>query len=218
MACLYKRRKQYWISYYIEGKQIQKSLHTSNERVALAKKKQIEYQLSLGELHAASQLRVPEILEAFCKHITATRTYKSYKNDISRLRKFFGPVCESLKPCPPGIKRGQKSGKLVKDKYACAHVQAAYLEDISPEVINRFLSDKIKLNGWVPKTTNLMRQILHKLFSYAIRHHGSRSPDRRYSNPVACVDRLREPAPEIRFLSFEQITEQLTRISHNVGF
>jgi len=98
MACLYKRRKQYWISYYIEGKQIQKTLHTSNERVALAKKKQIEYQLSLGQLHAASQLRVPEILEAFCKHITATRTYKSYKNDISRLRSFFGPVCESLKP------------------------------------------------------------------------------------------------------------------------
>jgi hypothetical protein len=54
-----------------------------------------------------------------------------------------------------------------------------------------------------------MRQILHKLFAYAIKHHGFRSPDRRYSNPVTCVDRLIEPAPEIRFLSFEQITEQL---------
>ena len=34
MACLYKRRKQYWISYYIGGKQVQKSLHTSSEKVA----------------------------------------------------------------------------------------------------------------------------------------------------------------------------------------
>ncbi len=209
MACLYKRRKQYWISYYIDGTQVQKSLHTSNEKVAAAKKKQIEYQLALGELHAASQLQVPEVLEIFCRYLKATRTCKSYKNDISRLRTFFGPVCESLKPGTPGIKRTHQSSKSGKDKYAGVHVQAAYLEDISPEVINRFLSDRIKLSGWVPKTANLMRQILHKLFAYAIRHHGFRSPDRRYSNPVACVDRLREPAPEIRFLSFEHITEQL---------
>jgi integrase len=215
MACLYKRRKQYWISYYIGGKQVQKSLHTASEKVAKAKKKQVEYQLSLGELHAASQLQVPEVLETFCRYLKATRTRKSYKNDFSRLRTFFGPVCESLEPGPPGIKCGQRSSKSGKDKYAGAHVQAAYLEDISPEVINRFLSDRIKLSGWVPKTANLLRQILHKLFAYAIKHHGFRSPDRRYSNPVACVDRLREPAPEITFLSFEQITEQLKALKNH---
>ncbi len=54
-----------------------------------------------------------------------------------------------------------------------------------------------------------MRQVLHKLFAYAIKHHGFQSRDSRYPNPVARVDRLREPAPQIRFLSLEQIKEQL---------
>jgi len=209
MACLYKRRRRYWISYYLNGKQVQKSLNTSNEKVARAKKRQIEYELSIGQLQQASELEVPEILEAFCKHLEATRTYKSFKNDISRLRAFFGPVCESLKPRPPGIGRGRKSGRVGKDKYAGAHVQAAFMEDISPEVINRFLTDRIDLDNWAPKTVNLMRQILHRFFAFAIRHHGYRSRDRRYTNPVGCVDRLREPAPQIRFLSLERIEEQL---------
>ena len=56
MACVYRRRKQYWISYYVNGQQVKESLHTSNERVALAKKKRIEYELSLGDLQVASQL------------------------------------------------------------------------------------------------------------------------------------------------------------------
>ncbi len=83
MACLYKRRKQYWISYYINGAQIQKSLHTASEKVALAKKRRLEYELSLGDLEVASQLSVPVVVEAFCKHLKATRTYKSFKNDIT---------------------------------------------------------------------------------------------------------------------------------------
>jgi len=89
--------------------------------------------------------------------------------------------------------------KAVTDKYAGAHVQVGFLEDISPEVINRFLAERIKQDNWAPKTVNLMRQVLHKLFAYAIKHHGFRSRDRRYPNPVTGVDRLREPAPQIRF-------------------
>jgi integrase len=209
MACLYKRRKQFWISYYVDGKQVQKSLRTSSERIALAKKKRIEYEISLGDLHVASRLRLPVVLEAFCKHLEVTRTYKSFKNDFSRLRAFFGPICESLQPCPPGIKRGCKSAKRGKDKYAGMHVMAEFLEDISPEVINRFLADRIRMDSWAPKTANLMRQVLHGFFAFATKHHGFRSRDRRYNNPAACVERLREPAPQIRFLSINEITEQL---------
>jgi hypothetical protein len=207
MACLYKRRKKYWISYYHDGKQIQKSLKTSEPRVALAKKRRIEYELSLGDLHMASQLRLVGILEAFCKHLIATRTRKSYKNELSRLRSFFGPICESLEPAF----EGSQAKRQWKDKYAGAHVQAEFLEDVGPEVINHFIADRIQINQWSPKTANLMRQILHKFFAYAIRHHGFRSRDRRFPNPVACVDRFREPAPLIRFLSLEQIVEQLTK-------
>jgi integrase len=54
-----------------------------------------------------------------------------------------------------------------------------------------------------------MRQILHKLFSYAIKHHGFRSRDRCYPNPVAGVDRIRESASQIRYLELDEIVTQL---------
>ena len=209
MAHLYKRRKQFWICYYVNGKRIQESLKTDNERIAVDKKRKIEYELSLGDLHITSKLLLPIILEDFCKYLRATRTFKSFKNDVSRLRVFFGPICESLKLRPAGVRESGKATKPLVDKYAGAHVKAQLLEDVTPEVINRFLARRMEINSWSPKTVNLTRQILHKLFVYAIKHHGFRSRDRRYPNPVTCVDRLREPAPEITFLSFEDILTQL---------
>lgn len=207
MACLYKRKGKYWVSYYYGNRQMQKSLKTSDLKVANAKKKRIEYEVSLGDLHIASKLPLPVILEAFCRHLQATRTFKSFKNDFSRLRTFFGPVCESLQLGSPGQKGNP--GQKLKDKYAGLHVKAGFLEDICPEAINHFISERIELNSWSPKSANLLRQILHKLFSYAIKHHGFRSRDRRYPNPVAYVERYREPATEISFLSIRQIDEQL---------
>ena len=216
MACLYRRRKQFWISYYRGSKQVRMSLHTSDEKVARAKKKRIEYELSLGDLYMASQLRVPVVLEVFCKHLKATRTRKSFKNDFSRLRAFFGPVCESLKLGNPEGKGTIGSKRPWQDKYAGSHVKAEFLEDISPEAINHFIGERLEMNGWSPKTANLMRQILHKFFVYAIKHHGFRSRDRRFANPVTCVERYREPASIIRFLSLEEMDNQLKILKKNI--
>jgi hypothetical protein len=184
MAHIYKRRKQFWICYYVHGKKIQKSLATDNERIARDKKRKIEYQLSIGDLQITSRLPLINILEDFCKYLQITRTRKSYKNDISRLRIFFGPICEALKPGPPGGKRKNRQSKKIGDKYAGVHIKAELLENITPETINRFLVDRVQTDGWAPKTSNLMRQVLHKLFAYAIKHHGFRSRDNRYPNPV----------------------------------
>lgn len=185
MAHLYKRRNKYWICYYVRGEKIQKSLQTDNDRIAREKKRKIEYDLSIGNLHIASQLPLALMLEDFCRYLKTARTYKSYKNDISRLRVFFGPVCESLKSCPPGMKRGQQSAKSMKDKYADRHVKAQLLEDISPLVINRFLAERATKDNWSPKTQNLMRETLHRLFAYGIKHHGFRSRDPHYT--VSCA-------------------------------
>ena len=105
MASVYKRGNKYWVSYYINNKQIKKSLGTDNERVARSKVRKFEYELALGDLHVASKIPLPAILQAFCKELKTTRTYKSYKNDFSRLRIFFGPICDMLKPGIPGVKR-----------------------------------------------------------------------------------------------------------------
>lgn len=213
MAHLYKRGCHFWISYYLSGKLVQKSLKTKNERVALSKKKRIEYELALGDLHVASKTPLPAILEAFCKELMATRTFKSYKNDFSRLRVFFGPICDLLEPGVPGSKFGTKKAKAGYDKYAGKHVKAELLEDISAEVINRFIAARIQQDNWSPKTANLMRQTLHKLFAYAIKHYGFRSRDRNFSNPLAGVDRKREPASQIRFLRSDEIEVQLQVLS-----
>ena len=209
MACLYKRGRIFWISYYVDDKQFKKSLNTTIERVAKSKLKRIEYDLALGDLHVASKLPLTSVLDAFCRELVATRTYKSYKNDFSRLRVFFGPICESLKPGIPGVKRGKNNAKYGVDKYAGKHVKSELLEDITASKISRFIAARIEQDGWSAKTANLMRLTIHRLFTYAIKHHDFRSRDRRYPNPAAGVERRRESAPQIRFLSLDEIAQQL---------
>jgi len=209
MASLYKRGNKFWVSYYVDDTQVKKSLNTVNERVAQNKVKQIEYELSLGELGLASKLPLPTILEAFCKELKATRTTKSYKNDFSRLRIFFGPICPSLEVGVGG--KNPQSGPRKKgyDKYAGKHIKAELLEEITPQQINRFMSQRKQQNHWSPKTVNLLRQTLHKLFAYAIKHYNFRSRDRRYANPATEVAKEKEPAPRIRFLKRPEIVRQL---------
>lgn len=121
----------------------------------------------------------------------------------------LGPFAIPCNRACQGGKRGSKTPKRGKDKYAGAHISVEFVEDISSEVINRFLADRITLDSWAHKTVNLTRQVLHKFFVHANKHHGYRPRDRRYTNPVDYIQRLREPAPQIRFLSFAEIDEQL---------
>jgi len=215
MACLYKQGRIFWISYYVDDKQFKKSLNTTIERVAKSKLKKIEYDLALGDIHIASKLPLTSVLGAFCKELMATRTYKSYKNDFSRLRVFFGPICESLRPGIPGVKRGKNNAKSGVDKYAGKHVKAELLEDITASKISRFIAARIEQDGWSAKTANLMRLTIHKLFTYAIKHHDFRSRDHCYPNPAAGVERRRESASHIRFLNLDEIAQQLNILETN---
>ncbi|KPK51102.1 MAG: hypothetical protein AMK72_00385 [Planctomycetes bacterium SM23_25] len=133
----------------------------------------------------------------------------SCKKDTSRLRVFFGPVCKALELRPPGPQIHGPGVKPCFDKYAGRHVQARLLEQVTPEMINRFLSERVQEDGWSARTVNHTRQILHRLFAYATKHLGFRAPDRRYPNPAAAVERRPEPAPEIRFPSLQQVAGQL---------
>ena len=212
MACLYKRRKQYWVSYYLNGRQVKKSLHTDDPRIARDKIRKIEHELPTGNLPETSRFPLPTLLDAFCGHLRTQQPHNSYRKDVSRLRNVFGEVCEALKIRPPESPNGRRA-KLWPDKYAGDHVQAQSLEDVTPAIINRFLDSRIKRTHWAAKTANGIREILHRLFAYAIKHHDFCSGDRRYPNPAAGVDRRREPAPEIRFLTLSQIEEQLAALA-----
>ena len=215
MASIYKRGRSYWVSYWVNGQQYQKSLRTKLERVAREKLKRLEYELAIGDLQLASRLPIRMVLQNFCEHLQITRTYKSCKNDLSRLRIFFGPICDALQLGLPGGAVKTDTPKQPADRYARDHVKVALLEDVTPTMINQFISARIRENSWSPKTANSLRQVLHRLFAWATKHHGFRARDRRYPNPADGVERQREAAPEIRFLTLEQVERQLKLLEPN---
>ena len=186
------------------------SLGTTNERIARRKLKKYEYEQSTGDLELPSVTPLEPFLEDFCEYLETARSRKSFKNDISYLRTFFGPACEALKPRSALNCRHEARRRIkVRDKLPGRHVRVATLEDLAPGLIEQHITRRIRLDGIAPKTANRLREVLHVMFSYAIRQHGFRALDRRFPNPVDAVPRRREVDPDIRFLTVAQIEEQL---------
>jgi integrase len=212
MASIYKRGKIWWIHYLIGKQSVSRSLKTTSHRVALEKKKKFEALDVLGHLEAPSNTKLVDILQSFCEFLLQSRSKKSAKNDISYLRTFFGPCCPALEfgsRVPHKFRKKATSLPKVPDKLKNRHIPVTRLEQISSEMINNFIQQRIKHDNISAKTANRTREILHRLFSYAVEHYGYICPDRRYQNPVKGVKRAKEPAPQVRFLSKKQIKTQL---------
>jgi len=213
MASIFKRkRSKFWyVKYYVHGQQVYRSLETTSERVARRLKEQIEADETRGDLVAPSKIPLPEFLEDFCQFLTTIRTSESYRGDLSSLRVFFGPICPSLKLGTHVNRRFREDdeGRPIKDRFQRKHVAVKELEDVTAGLIETFIARRIREDKIAPKTANRTREILHRMFVYAIKKWRFVSPDRRYPNPVAAVERRREPAPEIRYLETEQIGQQL---------
>jgi integrase len=88
-------------------------------------------------------------------------------------------------------------------------VPLRHLEELSTEIVSEYIRERIVEDHIAPKTANRVREVLHRMFSYAIEHHGYTCPDHRYRNPVEGVRRAQEAAPLITWLTTEQICEQL---------
>jgi integrase len=217
MASIYRRGNVWWVKYHLKGVRVQQSLDTTHERVAQARKSQIEYKLGTGTLLMPSETPIADFLEGFCQYLRGTRTRKSYKNDISYLRIFFGPICASLKPgntCNRS-KTLRKERPKVQESCKSQRVRIGLLEELSSEMVSQFITRRIETDGISARTANRSREILHKMFAYAIKEKGYTGPDGARSNPVANVSRRQEPAPNIRFLSIAEVKKQL-RVLHGL--
>jgi integrase len=219
MASIFQRGKRgtWWIKYYVDGKQVYRSLKTTVAREAERVKKLIEGQEASGDLVAPSRTPLPEFLEEFCQFLSTVRTGKSYKNDLSILRMLFGPVCSGLEPgsCT-NVRFGSAKRKPVERAAPrVPPIEVRYLEDVTTARIENYLSARIREEGISAKTTNHFRALLHRMFNYAIKTKGFVATDRRQPNPAAAVERRREPAREIRFLRTEDIVEQLDVVREN---
>lgn len=99
--------------------------------------------------------------------------------------------------------------KPVEDKMQHLHVRADFLEEITTGKIEGFLTRRISEDGIAPKTANRYREVLHRMFNYAIKNWNFVPSDRRNMNPAALVERRREPLRKFRFLNTLQIHRQL---------
>ena len=212
MASIYKRGKTWWIHYLVGGKPVSKSLKTGDERIAIAKKKQFDALNELHQLPQPSSTPIETVLQSFCDFLMANGTRKCAKNDMSRLRGFFGPRCRALRlgsHVPRKFRQPNRKLPLIPDKLRNCHVPARRLEDISAELISNHILERRAKDHIGPKTANHIREVLHRLFRYAAEHHGYVCPDRRFRNPAEGVERATESAPVITWLDDEQIEAQL---------
>jgi len=93
------------------------------------------------------------------------------------------------RPPKPGQDRRRKATLIVAD----------YFEQITTAQIAAFMSGQVASRGLAPKTANRYREILTRMFNWSMTQNGIRMPGDK--NPAARVERYKERAPEIRFLT-----------------
>lgn len=178
MASIYKRGKVWWIKYHVKGSRVQRSLHTTNGRVARTRRSKLEYDLATNGLIMPSETPLEPFQEDFCRHLRTIRTPKSYKNDVSYLRTFFGPICRSLVPgntCNTS-KTLRKEEPRLQEPLRSRHVRVGLLEEITSEAISHFIFRRVREDGISPKTANRLREALHRMFAYALKERGYSRP------------------------------------------
>lgn len=211
MASIYKRGKVWWIKYHVKGSRVQRSLHTTNERVAKTRRSKLEYDLATNGLVMPSETPIVPFMVDYCEHLRTIRTPKSLKNDLSYMRTFFGPICHALVPgntCNSSKILRKEEPKLQQPMKG-RHIRVGLLEEISSEMISRFITHRVREDRISPKTANRQREVLHRMFAYALKEKEYRGCDGTRSNPVTNVERRKENAPNIRFLNLDEIAEQV---------
>jgi len=216
MAFLSRRKNsQYWyIRDRIGGRPVSVSTKTDSLQIARAKLREYESRKAGG---AASPLptRTPiaEVVQAYVDHIRVLKTAKSAQTDVYYLREAFGAVCPALEITSrdPARTARRKPRKASPDGRKRERViEANCFEEITTGQIGDFIVARVRERGLAPKTANRYREILCRLFNWAMRSGRVTLPGDR--NPVARVDRYRERASEISYLTLPQIDEQLAAL------
>lgn len=89
------------------------------------------------------------------------------------------------------------------------------LENLTPLSISNHLNERVADGEITGKTANKYREILQRMFNYAIAQHGYRSPDRDRKHPVEAVRRFPESWGKITWLTHADVDEQLRALNTN---
>ena len=147
---------------------------------------------------------IATVVTDYIDNMRTRKTARSDERDIYYLRETFGPICPAL--TLKNVRISEK-GKKRPTKHTPSYIEVSCFEHISTADISSFIAAKVRRQALAPKTANRYREILTRLFNWATSQNGRRIADGK--NPAAEVERYREKAPDISFLSLEQIAEQL---------
>lgn len=211
MAFLHNRNGIFYLCDRIGRRLVRTSLKTASLQVAKEKQRQYESAKLRGtDCPLPSRTPIADVLTKYAAHIRAFKTAKSAQTDIYYLREMFGPICDAIRITSrrPSDKTRKRPPKKGSDKRRRAPViEAASFEEISTPEVASFIAEQVRLRGLKPKTANRYREILVRLFNWAMTQKHVRMPGS--VNPAAAVERYPEHAPEIRYLTIAKVDEQL---------
>lgn len=211
MAGLIRRGNVYYLQYRVGGREKRVSLETDSKKVAQEKRRQFESAQARGLEHLLpTRTPISELVGAYVEYMKATKTASSVIRDSYYLREAFGPACPSL-----AIKNRKISEKTRKRRLRPGGdgrckvpvLEASSFEQLTTAQIADHIAALVRTRGLAPKTANRHREVLTRLFNWAMTQRGIRIPGDR--NPAAQVERYREQAPRIRHLTLKQIEKQL---------
>ncbi len=213
MASLVTRRGTYYLQWYVGKKIRRRSLRTTIHQIAKEKLRQFESAQFRG-LDDPLPTRTPivDVVTAYVEHIRHVKTSKSAQTDVYYLREAFGTICPALEITSRKVTEAcrKRPRKDTDKRRHVATIEATCLEAITTADLAAFISSHTRSRGLAPKTANRYREIIVRLFNWAMLHHGVRMPGGK--NPAAAVERYTERAPEIRYLTLAQIDEQLAAL------
>ncbi len=208
MASIIKRGNNYSIQYSTGSGYTRKSLRTKSKQVA----EELLRQFESAEFHGLesplpTKTPIGKVVGEYVRKMIATKTTRSAKNDMQYLRAAFGVCCPELEYSE--YRNGGRTPKkpIMDGKRQVRPIEKSCFESIKTQDISEFIIGLVDTKGIKATTANRYREVLHTLFSWAISEGRVRMPKDR--NPVTAFKRLTQRASEIRYLTLEQVDEQL---------
>ena len=217
MACLKKRKKTYYVQYYVGKKQKRVCLDTDSYQIAKEKLRQFESAKLRGvDSPLPTKTSLSEIVGKYVNHIRTIKTAKSAQTDVYYLRSMFGAICPELtvtsRKCT--LKAMKKPPRNSCDKrYKGQVIEASLLEQITTADISSFISHQVQSRGLMPKTANRYREIISRMINWSMDEAGVKMPGD--INPASKVTKYKQRASKIRFLTLQQVDEQLNALEEN---
>ena len=213
MAGLKQRGSNWYLTYYVGTQRRTVSLNTDNKKVALEKRRQFESaQLREADSPLPTRSTAAEVVGRYVDYIRTRKTANSAQKDVYYLRDVFGPICPQLEVTSRRVtaackKRPVRSDAKLDRRRRTPRLEVSQFETISSADLSAFIALQVQSRGLAPKTANRYREILCRLFNWAMNEGGVKLPGDK--NPVDRVARYKERAPEIRFLTLAEIDEQM---------